>query len=91
MSAADIAQRNTTLNLDQVFNDAPAIRLAVHQFHVSNDANVAYQLSKDVSATGSDEEETDEVDAYGMDEEGAYEPFDITVKEWCVVIYDGEL
>ena len=95
MSAADIAQRNTTLNLDQVFSDAPAIEgiLAAHHFHVSNGATVAYPLSKDVSATGtgSDEEETDEVDASGMDEEGADEAFDITVKDWCVVIYDGEL
>lgn len=93
MSAADIAQRNTTLNLDQVFSDAPAIEgiLAAHHFHVSNDATVVYPLSKDVSATGTDEEETDEVDASGMDEEGADEAFDITVKDWCVVIYDGEL
>ena len=93
MSAADIAQRNTTLNFDQVFSDAPAIEgiLAAHHFHVSNGATVVYPLSKDVSATGTDEEETDEVDASGMDEEGADEAFDITVKDWCVVIYDGEL
>ena len=93
MSAADIAQRNTTLNLDQVFSDAPAIEgiSAAHYFHVSNGAAVAYPLSKDVSATGSDEEETDEVDASGVDEEGADDTLDITVKDWCIVIYDGEL
>ena len=53
MSAADIAQRNTTHNLDQVFSNAPAIEgiLAVLHFHVSNDATVAFPLSKDVSAT----------------------------------------
>ena len=50
-------------------------------------------MSKDVlvTGTGSDEEETDEGDTTGMDEEGADEAFDITVKDWCVVIYDGEL
>ena len=50
-------------------------------------------MSKDVlvTGTGSDEEETDEGDTSGMDEEGADEAFDITVKDWCVVIYDGEL
>ena len=54
MSAADIAQRNTTLNLDQVFSDASAIKgiLAAHYFHVSNGATVAYPLNKDVSAKG---------------------------------------
>ena len=42
-----------TLNLDQVFSDAPAIEgiSAAHHFHVSNGAAVAYPLSKDVSAT----------------------------------------
>ena len=52
-----------------------------------------YPLRKDLPATGtgSDEKETDEVGASEMDEEGADEAFDITVKEWCIVIYDGEL
>jgi len=91
MSAPDIAQRNTTLNLYQVFSDTPATEgiLAVHHFRVSNDATVAYPLNKDVSATGtgSDEEETDKVEASGMHEEGTDEAFDITVKDWSVVIY----
>ena len=54
MSAADIAQRNPTLTLDQVFSDAPAIEaiLAAHHFYVSNGATVAYTLRKDVSSTG---------------------------------------
>ena len=95
MSAADIAQRNATLNLDQVFSDARAIEgiLAAHHFHVHNGATVVYPLSKDLPATrtGSDEKETDEVGASEMDEEGADEAFDITVKDWCIVIYDGEL
>ena len=95
MSAADIAQRNATLNLDQIFSDAPAIEgiLAVHHFHVHNGATVAYPLSTDLPATGtgSDVKETDEVGASEMDEEGADEAFDITVKDWCIVIYDGEL
>jgi hypothetical protein len=54
MSAADIAQRNLTLTLDQVFSDAPAIEaiLAAHHFYVSNGATVAYTLRKDVSSTG---------------------------------------
>ena len=95
MSAADPAQRNATLNLDQVFSDAPAIEgiLAAHHFHVHNGATVPYQLSKDLPATGtgSDEKETDEVGASEMDEEGADEALDITVKDWSIVIYDGEL
>ena len=48
-------------------------------------------MSKDVSATGTDEEETDEVDTSVMDEEWADGAYDIKVKVWCVVIYDGEL
>ena len=64
-------QRNTTLNLDQVFSDAPAFEgiLAAHHFHANNGATVTYPLSKDASATGtgSNEEKTDEVDASGMD------------------------
>jgi len=95
MSAADIAQRNATFNIDQVFSDAPAIEgiLAAHHFHVHNGATVTYPLSKDLPATGtgSDERETDEVGVSEMDEEGADEAFDITVKDWCIVIYDGEL
>ena len=77
------------LNLDQVFSDAPAIEgvLPVHHFHVTNSASVAYELSKDVSGTGSDEEETDEVNASGMHDEA----FDITVKDQCVVVYNGGL
>ena len=64
-------------------------RSSVHHFRVSNDATVAYPLNKDVSATGtgSDEEETDKVEASGMHEEGTDEAFDITVKDWSVVIY----
>ena len=78
-----------TINFDEVFSDAPAIEgiLAVHHFHVTNSAPVAHALRKDVSGTGSDEEETDEIDAFGMHEEA----FDITVKDWCVVVYDGIL
>ena len=59
MSVADITQRNMTLNLHKVFSNAPAIEgtLAGHHFHVTNSATVAYALSKDVSGTGSDEEE----------------------------------
>ena len=95
MSAADIAQRNATLNLDQVFSDAPAIEgiLAAHHFHVHNGATVAYPLSKDLPATGtgSDEKETNDVGFSETDEEGADEAFDITVKDWCIVIYDGKL
>ena len=95
VSVADIPQRNATLHLDQVFSDAPAIEgiLAAHHFHVHNGATVAYQLSKDLPATrtGSDEKEADEVCATEMDEEGAGEAFDITVKDWSILIYDGEL
>jgi len=89
MSVADITWRNMTLNLDQVFSDAHATEglLAVHHLHVTNSATVAYALSKDVSGTGSNEEETYEVNASGMHDEA----FDLTVKDWCVVVYGSEL
>ena len=75
------------------FSDAPAIEgiLAAHHFHVHNCATVAYPLSKDLPATGTYEKETDEVGASEMDKEVADEAFNITVKDWCIVIYDGEL
>ena len=73
-------QRNVTLNLDQVFSDAPAIEgiLAAHHFHVhyGASATVAYPLSKDLPATGtgSDEKETYEVGASEMNEMGQMKP-----------------